>query len=222
LERAFEGASDLFLLTPHAADQDDLERNALEAAVAAGVQRIVKVSGGTPTLGPNGVTATSTAHWRSEQRIEASGLRFQFLRPSFLMQNLLGIRSMGRLMPAPMGHGPISMVDGRDVADCAAALLTNDDAPDGAWQLTGPSSITFSDVARMRGLRYVSVPPRIASRALKRRGASPFEIDHSMRMARYFASGADGSPTGDVAELTGRRPRGIESFLKDQSQVKGS
>lgn len=222
LERALDGASDLFLLTPHGPEQDAMERNALAAAVSAGVERIVKISGGTPSLGPNGVTSTAIAHWRSEQRIETSGIKFQFLRPSFLMQNLLGLPLMRGLMPAPMGHGPIAMVDARDVAGCAATLLERDDAPDGAWQLTGPSSVTFSDVARVRGVRYLSIPPRIARRALQRRGASPFEIDHSTRMAHYFASGADGSPTGDVAELTGHRPRGLENFFKDQTPVKGS
>jgi hypothetical protein len=43
-----------------------------------------------------------------------------------------------------------------------------------------------------------------------------------MRMSRYFASGADGSPTSAVAELTGHAPRSLEDFFKDQSPVKGS
>lgn len=222
LEQAFDGVSDLFLLTPHAPEQDTMERNALAAAISSGVKRIVKVSGGAPSLGPNGASATAIAHWHSEQRIEESGINFQFLRPSFLMQNLPGIQVMAGLMPAPMGSGPIAMVDARDVAECAAVLLSQADARDGAWQLTGPASVTFSDVARLRGARYVSIPPRVAAIALKRRGATSFEVDHSIRMARYFASGADGSPTGDVEALTGHRPRSIEDFFQDQSPSKGS
>ncbi len=222
LEQAFAGARNLFLLTPHGPQQDAMECNALAAAQATGIERIVKVSGGAPSLGPNGASPTSITHWHSEQRIEASGIKFQFLRPSFLMQNLLGMQLIGGVMPAPMGNGPIAMVDARDVAECAAALLANGDAPDGAWQLTGPTSVTFSDVARVRGVRYVSIPPRIARMALKRRGTSPFEVDHSIRMARYFASGADGSPTGDVEALTGRVPRSVENFFNDLTPVKGS
>lgn len=222
LERAFDGASDLFLLAPNGPEQDEMESNALAAALAVGVKRIVKISGGAPTLGPNGVTATAVSHWNSEQNIEASGVEFQFLRPSFMMQNLLGIPVIGGVMPAPMGDGPIAMVDARDVASCAAALLTQSDAPSGAWQLTGPASVTFADVAKARGVRYVSIPPRIAGIGLRRRGASTFEVEHSIRMARYFASGADGSPTGDVEALTGRRPRDIQSFFNDQSTAKGS
>lgn len=222
LERAFAGVTDLFLLTPHAPEQDQMERNALEAAVSSGIRRIVKISGGAPSLGPNGPTPTAVAHWRSEQRIEGSGLRFQFLRPSFLMQNLLGVPVIKGLMPAPMGHGQIAMVDARDVAASAVALLRNEDAPDGAWQLTGPSSVTFDDAARLRGVRYVSIPPRIARRALIRRGATTFEADHSIQMARYFASGADGSPTSAVEDLTGRPARSLKRFFEDQTSVKGS
>jgi uncharacterized protein YbjT (DUF2867 family) len=138
------------------------------------------------------------------------------------MQNILGVPSIGSLMPAPMGDGPIAMVDARDVASSAAALLARNDAPDGAWHLTGQTSVTFADAARARGLRYVSVPPRLARIGLERRGATPFEVDHSIAMARYFASGADGSPTGAVAELTGNQPRTIENFFSDRTQVKGN
>ena len=45
LRAAFDGAERLLLLTPHGPDQDLHEAAAVEAAVAAGVQRIVKVSG---------------------------------------------------------------------------------------------------------------------------------------------------------------------------------
>jgi uncharacterized protein YbjT (DUF2867 family) len=72
LRVAFEGAERLFMLTPHGPDQDLLEAGAIDAAVAAGVQRIVKISGGAPSLGPNGPTSTAVAHWRSERRIERS------------------------------------------------------------------------------------------------------------------------------------------------------
>lgn len=222
LEQAFDGATDLFLLTPHAPEQDQLERNALDAAVASGVKRIVKISGGAASLGPNGPTPTAIAHWQSEQRIERSGLKFQFLRPSFLMQNLLGSPVIKGIMPAPMGSGPIAMVDARDVAASAVALLTSEATPDNAWQLTGPASVTFSDAAKLRGVRYVNVPTRIARKALIRRGASEFEANHSMNMARYFASGADGSATAAVEQLTGRVPRSLKNFFEDQTPVKGS
>jgi uncharacterized protein YbjT (DUF2867 family) len=216
LRLAFDGAERLFMLTPHGPDQDLLEATAIDAAVAAGVRRIVKVSGGAPSLGPNGPTSTAVAHWRSERRIEESGLEFCFLRPSFLMQNLLAMRPKAGLLLAPMGRAPIAMVDARDVASCAVAALVDEGAVDQAWHLTGPAGVTFKEVARQLGVRYVNVPSRLAAAGLRRRGASAFEIEHAVRMAAYFASGADGAPTGAVRRLTGCAPRTLQQFLTEK------
>lgn len=216
LRAGMDGADQLFLLTPHGPDQDLLEANAVGAARAAGVQRIVKISGGAPSLGPNGPSSTTVAHWRSERLIEDSGLHFCFLRSSFLMQNLLAMEVRAGLLLAPMGGTPIAMVDARDVAACAVAALLDDDAADQAFHLTGPAGVTFKDAARALGARYVNVPPGLAAKALRRRGASPFEIDHAIRMATYFASGADGAPTDAVRRLTGRSPRSLDEFLHNQ------
>jgi uncharacterized protein YbjT (DUF2867 family) len=216
LRRGIEGCDQLFLLTAHSPDQDLHEAAAVDAAVAAGIRRIVKLSGGAPSLGPNGPASTAVSHWRSERRIEESGLSFCFLRPSFLMQNIAGLQPVGRLLPAPISDAPIAMIDARDVARCAVAALLEPDAPDQAWHLTGPAGVTFSTVARSLGLRYVQVPPSLAARAMKRRGASAFEIEHALRMARYFSSGADGTPTDSVARLTGRAPASLNDYLQQQ------
>lgn len=219
LRAALDGVDRLFLVSPHIPGQDVLEAAAIDAAAGAGVQRIVKVSGGAATLGPNGTTATSVAHWRSEQRIEATGLGFAFLRPSFFMQNLLDqagptVRSAG-VLALPFGRAPIAMVDARDVAACAVAALLDPELADGAWQLTGPRAVTLDDVAAQLGVRSLAVRPRIAARALARRGADPAEIDHAMRMAAYFAVGADGVVTDHVERLTGVSPRSVEEFLDE-------
>jgi uncharacterized protein YbjT (DUF2867 family) len=214
---ALDGVEQLFLLTPHGPDQELHEAAAVDAAVAAGVRRILKISGGAPSLGPNGVTSTAVAHWRSERRIEDSGLDFCFLRPSFLMQNLDAMAPQAGLLLAPMGDAPIAMVDARDVAACAVATLLDESAADQAFHLTGPAGVTFKDVARAMGARYVNVPPRLAAKALRRRGASAFEIDHALRMAAYFASGADGAPTDAVRRLTGRPPRTVQQYLIERT-----
>ena len=215
LRTGLDGAEQLFLLTPHGPDQELLETSAIDAARAAGIRRVVKVSGGAPSLGPNGVSATAVAHWRSEQRIERSGLEFQFLRPSFLMQNLLSMPVKAGTLAAPMGQAPIAMIDARDVADCAVALLTDGETTSTAWHLTGPAPVTFRDAAvKLGAKRYLNVPPRLAARALARQGASPFEVDHAIRMAAYFATGADGAPTDHVKRITGHAPRSLDEFLQ--------
>ena len=40
-------------------------------------------------------------------------------------------------------------------------------------------------------------------------------IEHSVRMAAYLATGADGTVTDHVLRLTGAPPRSIEAFLDE-------
>jgi uncharacterized protein YbjT (DUF2867 family) len=214
LRKALTNAEQLFLLTPHGPDQDLLELTAVDAAKAAGVHRIVKISGGAPALGPNGVSSTAVAHWLSERRIEEAGLEFCFLRPSFLMQNLQTLPITAGILAAPMGQAPVAMIDARDVAACAVAQLFDRKATSTAWHLTGPAPVMFKDLAKKLGAkRYVNVPARLAASAMRRRGASPLEIDHAIRMAAYFAAGADGAPTDHVRRITGRPARSLDEFL---------
>jgi NAD(P)H dehydrogenase (quinone) len=223
LAAAFDGVERLLLLTAHGPDQDLREAAALDAAVAAGVQRIVKISGGAATLGPNGTTPTAVAHWRSEQRIERSGLDFTFLRPSFYMQNLLDVvaatLAAKGVLVAPFGHAPIAMVDTRDVADCAIAVLLDESPSRRTWQLTGPRPVSFDAIAERLGGRYLNVPVKLAARTMRRRGLPAAEIDHATRMAAYFASASDGTATDHVLRLTGHGPRPIEAFLDEHSSA---
>jgi NAD(P)H dehydrogenase (quinone) len=219
LRRALDGARRLFLVTPHGPDQDLLEAAAIAAARDAGVKHVVKVSGGAASLGPNGTTATAVAHWRSEQRIEASGMGFTFLRPSYFQQNIVqtfapAVAKTGLLL-TPFGRAPIAMVDARDIAACAAAVLLAAEPISAAWQVTGPRGITFDDIAAHLGVRHVPIPPKVTAGALARSGAAPHEIDHALRMAAYFAAGSDSAPTDHVKRLTGSAPRPVEVLLDE-------
>ncbi len=168
LRDGFDGAEQLLLLTPHGPEQDLREASAIDAARAAGIRRVVKVSGAAATLGPNGTASTAVGHWRTERRIEESGLAFQFLRPSFLMQNLLeaiaaAVARTGLLL-APMGRGQIAMVDARDVAQCAVAAARRP-------RLARPCVDAHRPARRV--VRYRRRPARRALRAGPARGGGP-------------------------------------------------
>lgn len=219
LSAALDGVQRLLLLAPHGPAQERREAAAIEAALAAGVQRIVKISGSASSLGPSGPTPTAVAHWRSEQRIERTGLQFAFLRPSFYMQNLLDtfaptVARTGALV-APFGSAPIAMVDIRDVAACAVAALLSDDPTPRSWELTGPRPTSFPSIAEHLGVRHLKVPLKLAVGAMRRRDLPDFEVEHAMRMASYFAAGSDGVATDHVLRLIGRPPRPVEAFLDE-------
>jgi NAD(P)H dehydrogenase (quinone) len=179
----------------------------------------VQISVVAASLKPNGTTATATAHWRSEQRIERSGMGFTFLRPSFFQQNLLVMAAptVARtgLLLSPLGRAPIAMVDVRDIAACAVVALLEREPANAACQLTGPRGVSLDDIAAHLGVLHVPIPTRMAARGLARDGATPDEIDHALRMAAFFAAGSDSAPTDHVQRLTGRAPRRVEVLLDE-------
>jgi NAD(P)H dehydrogenase (quinone) len=223
IRAALDGVTRLFLLSPRGPDQDLFEQATIRAAVAVGVERIVKISGSAASLGPSGTTSTGTAHWRSEQRIEQAGIGFSFLRPSYFQQNLLAtvattVARTGVLL-SPFSHAPIAMIDVRDIAACAVAELINPRPIDQAWQLTGPRGVTFDELATRLGVRYLAIPPRAAAIALANQGYSASEVEHALRMAAYFAAGVDGAATDHVQRLTGRPPRAVDALLGEHRDL---
>lgn len=219
LRRALQGATRLMLLAPSGPQQAAYEAAALDAALHAGVQHIVKISGGAASLGPNGTTPTAVAHWRSEQAIEHSGLGFTFLRPSFYAQNLLeapaALSRRTGLLPDPFAGAAIAAVDVRDLAACAVASLLDPEPVSQAWRITGPRPVTMPALAAHLGLRSLRVSPALTARSLRRQGVDAFEIDHATRMAAYFAAGSDATATDHVQRLTGHAPRTAEAFLDE-------
>jgi NAD(P)H dehydrogenase (quinone) len=195
------------------------QKAAIDAAVAAGVDRVVKIS----VLGAErGGRLASGAHWDIERHLAASGLTWSVLRPSGFMQNFVtGTGSFtddGDLLGA-YGDGRVSYVDCADIAACAAALLTGPARPGATFTLTGPEAFTHTEIAVLlshawgRRVRYVDLPPDAFAARLAAQGLpAGFATDVAALFAAA-ASGAMAAVTTDVHDLTGRPPRGLADFL---------
>ena len=87
LRAALDGADALFLATANHPRQAEHERAILDAAAAAGVARVVKLSAVGAQAG------SPLAFWdhqgRAEEHVRRSGILAVILRPSFYMTNLL-------------------------------------------------------------------------------------------------------------------------------------
>ena len=224
LAPAFDGVERLLLLTAHGPDQDLREAAAIDAAVAAGVQRIVKISGGAPTLGPNGTTADRRRPLaqRAAHRALGPGLR---VPAAVLLHAEPARRRRPRRRGDRRNRGAVRARADRDgrrprrrrLRDRGAARRATEPA---RWQLTGPRPVTFGAIARrISGARYVNVPVKLAARSHAPPRSPAAEIDHATRMAAYFASGADSAATDHVLRLTGRAPRSIEAFLDEHASA---
>lgn len=225
LPRALAGATSVYCAVGGPTGTTDLvgaERGLIDAARAAGVGHYVKVSG--VDASPEGPARIQRWHGEIERHLEASGVPFTVLRPNFFLQNFLGLAPAiaSGALPLPTGEARAALVDARDVADAAAAVLTAPGHTGRRYTLTGPAAVSHGEVAAAlaRGLgarvEFLDVPPEAFRAGGVDAGMPPWFADLLTDVyVTVFAAGRAARVTDDVARLTGRAPRSLDDFIRD-------
>lgn len=229
LEHAFAGASAVFCGVGGAScapDLDRIEARVIDAAKAAGAARYVKVSG--IDSRPDGPSEIQRIHGRIEAHLRASGLPAVVLRPSFFMQNFLGLAAAitnGQL-PMPTGQAKCGLIDARDVAEVAAAVLVDSAHVGHTYTLTGPESLSHGDCAEVlaktlgRPVTFVDLPAAAWQGALTSAGLPSWFAERLTNVYRtVFAEGLAARVTDDVPRLLGRPARSLATFAADHRAV---
>lgn len=197
------------------------EEALVDAAKLAGVKKIVKLS----ALGVD--QDPTSPHRISEIAIENSGLNWTILRPTFFMQNY-STTSVGAINGAnsifePADDGATAFVDGRDIADVAAAALT-DDAHNGKfYALTGPEALTRVQVAEKisaisgRSIGYVNVDDNALREAMA--GAPQPVIELMSALFGFVRAGYTAYVMDGVQEALGRPARSFDTYAQDHASV---
>jgi uncharacterized protein YbjT (DUF2867 family) len=224
MRRAFRGADRLFLLSPPGTDDMvGLQVAAVDAARAAGVRHVVKLS----SIGadePGTGAGIIAAHRRIEEHIERSGLAFTHLRPHWFFQNELGhggsIATEGRFYAPDVTR--ISAIDARDIAAVAALVLTQDGHEGAAYTLTGPQALGYAEMAavlsRVLGhtVRWAEVTLDQARSSMVGAGLPPeLASGFTEIMRRYREGGVTARVSPAAGEILGRPPRSFEQFATD-------
>ena len=225
LVRAFGGVERLFLLTGNTADMVRLQKNAIEAAVTAGVEHVVKLS----ALGATDHSRSVIGlwHYNVERELRDAGPEWTILRPHHFMQNLLDPtvfdRDAGRVYSAS-GDGRIPFVDTRDIAAVAAEILTSGGHGGRTYTLTGPEAASYGEVTGVladvldRDLEYVPESEDEAWRRLRDAGMPTWRVAALLAIAAYQrAGGPTERTTDDVERITGRPPIGVRTFAEDHA-----
>jgi len=227
LPPVFEGASRLFLLTGNAPSMTRLQKNAIDAAVDAGIEHVVKLSA--RGAHPGSTSAIGRWHHEVETHFKAAGPAWTMLRPHVFMQNLLGqaerIRTQGEIRAAS-GDGLIPFIDTRDIADVAARILTEDGHAGETYLLTGGVALDYHQVrdaigtATGQDVEYVPESFEEARVRFKEEGIPDWLIDSKLALGSYHRAGGETArTTRDVYEVTGHPPRSITQFAYDYSEA---
>jgi uncharacterized protein YbjT (DUF2867 family) len=226
LRAAIDGAATMFLSCADDPRRVEWESRAIDLAVAAGVQRVVKLSTTTAALGAP--VAFWDWHARVERHLHAAAVPWIVLRASFFMSNLFALAghvARDGLLCGPVAGARIAMIDPRDVGAAAAAALTGAGSDGATYLLTGPEAITYADAAAElsaatgRPIAFADVSPQAARLGMLEEGVPEFVADQLLRVYAALRDGAAGEVADGVETLTGRPPRRFADFARDHAHV---
>ncbi|MGE5384355.1 MAG: SDR family oxidoreductase [Betaproteobacteria bacterium] len=225
LKQAFAGFDTLFLLLPLVPELPEFGRNAIEAAKAAGIRHVVRSSGA--GADPGSPFAIARVHGEVDRLLQESGLAWTILRPTSFMQNLLTYycdQIKGGTFYAPQGDGAVALIDVRDIAESAAAILAEPNKHAGrAYTLTGSEALTNDQqmalVSSVTGeeKRYVDIPDDAAREAMAGHGMPTPVIEWLMSLNAVIKAGYAAGTTDDVQTLAGHPPRRFADFVKENA-----
>lgn len=219
-ERAVRGVDSLFLVSATEGEHRIEEHlSAVDAAVAAGVERIVYLS--FLNAAPVATFTFARDHFFTEAHIRATGIRYTFLRPSLYLDLVPHFADTDGVIRGPAGQGRIAWVARDDVADSVVAVLAGGSVHDEqTYNITGPEALTLDEtVARLSivtGAR-LSYVPQTWREALESRlaiGAPRWQVEGWASSYAAIAAGELPDVSPAVADLTGHPAQSIEGFLR--------
>jgi NAD(P)H dehydrogenase (quinone) len=226
LDRALKGVTSVFVVTGHNPNMVEQQTNVLEAALDAGVQHFVRVSGSRFFLFPVSPSVIGRGHYAIEDRLRRSGINWVILRPGFFMQNILGqaasIKNDSKIVLPFPGELPLAFVDVRDTGAIGARILLNPEPHVGkVYEFSGAKSCfaEFADVLSQtlgRKITYVGVPFERAEQTMRERGMPDWLITHQRTAAQIVANGGlAGEMTEPIRNIVGREPLTLKQFVED-------
>jgi NAD(P)H dehydrogenase (quinone) len=220
---AFSGTDTVVLVSAREdADRVAQHRAAVDAAVAAGVPRIVYVS--FVGAAPDAVFTFARDHWHTEEYIRATGVRHTFVRDNLYHRGLALMVGDDGVIRGPAGDGRVASVSHDDIADVVTHLLLDEDARrhDGrTYDVTGPEALTLDEVARAlstatgREITYHPETLKEAYASRERYGAPRFEVDGWVSSYAAIAAGELARVSDTVERLVERPAQSFAAWLDD-------
>ena len=220
-EGALQGVDRAFVIAPPVPEPHSEMIPFLERAADDGRRKIVLMTAMGTEHDPDGSLR------KVETALESSGAPYVILRPNWFMDNfhaswVTPIREAG-VIPLPAADSRTSLIDARDIADCAAAALRTDRFDGQAFTLTGPEALTYAEAAAMlakaagREIRYVPVDDESFIRSMVAAGAPEDLSKYLAVLFSFVREGATAAVTGAVEEISGHAPRTLEQYAEDRA-----
>jgi NAD(P)H dehydrogenase (quinone) len=185
-------------------------RNVVDAAVTAGVGRIVYTSAPSAT---DTTLVIAPEHAATERAIRDSGLPHTFLRNGWYTENYeqaFGQAAQTGAVVASAGPGRVASAPIADFAEAAAVVASTEGHDDAVYELSGDVAWSYDDLAATfaevlgREVGYRSLTPEEHRAALLEAGLDEGTADFLVALDRNTAEGLLAVTTGELTKLLGR------------------
>ncbi len=222
LRSAFEGVSRLLLISSNSSGADAVahHRTAIEAARAAGAQRIVYTSQmGSSLTSPFGPMPD---HAATEAVLATCGVPFTSLRNGFYTASglmLLGNALASGELLAP-ADGPVAWTAHADLAEVAGMALTGDELDGITLPLTARATVDLAGIAAIasevsgKPIRRVVVSDEAFVAGLVARGVPEARAGFMIGMFEAMRNGAFAALDPTLERMLGRAPLSVHDVLK--------
>jgi NAD(P)H dehydrogenase (quinone) len=223
LRRALDGIETLLLVS---AAEDParvlLHKTAVDAAVAAGVRRIVYTSFVGAALDATFTFARD--HFHTEEHIKEAGVAHTFLRHNLYIDFVPALCPAEGVIRGPADDGRVAAVSRDDIAEVATAVLTGEGHDGQTYDVTGIEAFTLTEAAaelsRVTG-RHITFEDETVEEARESRrpsGAADYIIEGWVTTYTAIAAGDLEVVRDCVERFLDREPQRLGDWLRENPE----
>ena len=200
----------------------DMEKHGkrfIDAALDSGVKKIVLLSSFRMD------SDKPLALGQIEKYLIDNNVDYTALKPNWFMQNLLTIYydmiMKDDAIKLPTGDGKCAFIDTRDIAAVGIEALLNDGHKGMDYQLTGPESMDYYEVADIlsdaagRKIEYKALSEEEYKEMLRGLGFPESSLDGIANLYRTVKENKADTVTNEVQNVLGREPISMKQFAED-------
>jgi uncharacterized protein YbjT (DUF2867 family) len=226
IDKSLEQIDTVYLLSAFSPQIPELEKKFVDIAKSRGSIRIVKHS--VLEADPADGELLFGWHGKAETYLINSGLDYTILRPNAFQQNFFqhaGTIVSDGAFYAPMENAAISHIDVRDIAGVAVSLLLDAKHHHQVYEITGPESLTYAQVAEKlsqvtgTSVRFVNISLDALRQGALANGLPEIVVQAFVDLYVSYQKGKSRKVTDTVKQLTGKEPRKITDFFRENSSA---
>jgi len=221
LHKAMQGITHLFLMVPFHRDMLKWAETVIEAAKAAGVQFIVRLSGLKADL--DCPSKMGQLHGEIDQMVKDRDIPVSILRCNSFMRNYTGdyapmIRKY-QLISLPLDEAKMAFIDTADIGNAAANILADAEKHENSvYDLHGPELLNNNEIASIltevtaRRIIYKTIDKASARESYQKLGFTDWHIEVFESLYTFLCEGGGKETDNTLASLINREPQSFRKF----------